>query len=223
MTVFLGYYRFSDQLPNLALYHSYLSADELARAERFHFEVDRQCFILARGALRKTLSLELKLSPTQIIFDYEENGKPFLPGMHLHFNLSHTRRAFLIGFSFHHKLGVDLEDSTRDIVLEDISATVFSQAERDYLSQLPSERKQFGFYRSWSRKEAFVKGLGLGISMPLTSLSLTQSDEPQLSFEWEQTTWQISDLPSYDEHSLALAVEGKQPSKIIWKKILSSL
>ncbi|MBB5574500.1 MULTISPECIES: 4'-phosphopantetheinyl transferase family protein [Rhizobium] len=160
-----------------------LSAEELARAARFVRERDRHRFIVGRGRLRSILGRYLDLSPQKVTFTYNDHGKPSvaLPdGAPIHFNLSHSADLAALAVSDRYELGIDIEEIR--FLKEDIAGRFFSRKECLTLQALPPEAYLDGFYRCWTRKEAFVKAHGEGLSLPLDSFDVTfdWSSEPRL-------------------------------------------
>jgi len=146
-----------------------LSSDELARAARFHFERDRTRFLVARAALREILAHYLGASPAEIAFVYGDHGKPALAPPHgdLRFNLSHSHGLALCAVTRGREVGVDVERIRELDDLEDLARSVFSARELAALHRLPEPGLLAGFFTGWTRKEAFIKALGEGLSHPL--------------------------------------------------------
>ena len=122
-----------------------LSRDEHARADRFHFEIDRQHFIVARGYLRKILARYMGIAPAGIRFSYADHGKPRLASpigqtQPLHFNLAHSGGLALYAFTRVGEIGIDLEHIRPDFSGEDTARRFFSTTEVTCLSQLPGAR-----------------------------------------------------------------------------------
>ena len=164
-----------------ATYWPLLSQDEQARAQRFHFAKDRKVFVVARGVLRLLISRYLPANPASITFSKTEFGKPFLPDSSLHFNLSHSGNIVLLAFARDIELGVDVEQYKPLPDLADIAQNFFSAQEQTALFSLPISEQQAAFFRLWSRKEAFIKERGEGLSHPLDSFDVSLSAEnPQL-------------------------------------------
>ncbi|MEF0940978.1 4'-phosphopantetheinyl transferase family protein [Rhizobium sp. BR 362] len=160
-----------------------LSAEELTRAQRFVRERDGQRFIVARGRLRSILGQYLRLPPQKVDFTYNDYGKPAVAladGSPLHFNLSHSADLAALAISDHYELGIDIEEIR--FLKEDIAGRFFSHKECLILRALPPEAYLEGFYRCWTRKEAFVKAHGEGLSLPLDSFDVTfdWANEPRL-------------------------------------------
>lgn len=163
-----------------------LSADEAARAARFHFERDRRRFIVARGWLRTILGQYLNTAPTDIQFCYGPHGKPCLAGQslsnHLQFNLAHSDEIVLYALAQNHAIGVDIEHIRPVPDLDQIATRYFSTRERAALRMLPPEQQQEGFFNGWTRKEAYLKALGDGLTRPLDGfdVSLTPGEAARL-------------------------------------------
>ncbi|MBB4567172.1 4'-phosphopantetheinyl transferase family protein [Rhizobium leucaenae] len=160
-----------------------LSAEELARAQRFVRERDGQRFIVGRGRLRSILGQYLGLPPQNVRFAYNDYGKPAVAlsgGTPFHFNLSHSADLAALAISDHYELGIDIEEIR--FLKEDIAGRFFSHKECLTLRALPPEAYLEGFYRCWTRKEAFVKAHGEGLSLALDSFDVTfdWANEPRL-------------------------------------------
>ncbi len=148
-----------------------LAADEVARAERFHFEKHRRRFAVGRGALRRLLGGYLGTAPEAVRFAYGERDKPRLAeqraGLPLRFNLSNSAELALVAVTVGPEVGVDLE-AVRP--MEDalaIAERFFSAAEREVLRHVPPGERDQAFFRCWTRKEAYVKAVGDGIALGL--------------------------------------------------------
>jgi len=154
-----------------------LSADELARARRFVFPVHARRFIAARAGLRRILAGYRGCAPADLGFRYAAHGKPALAdnGPPLFFNLSHSGHLAVLGVSTVGEIGVDVETVTA--AAEDVAARFFSASECAALAALPQAARAGGFFRCWTRKEAMVKALGEGLSMPLDSFDVTLAPE----------------------------------------------
>ena len=155
-----------------------LCPEERARAARFVFERGRREYVIARAALRDILGGHLGLPPPAIAIGVPtENGKPELRGppevRALRFNVSHSGGLALIAVGFGRELGVDVEEIRADRDLIGIAESIYSPAELAELRALPAGLQVEGFYLAWTRKEAFVKALGLGLSFPLEAFDVS--------------------------------------------------
>ncbi|HMJ25431.1 MAG TPA: 4'-phosphopantetheinyl transferase superfamily protein, partial [Pyrinomonadaceae bacterium] len=159
-----------------------LSADECARADRFHFQKDRNQFIESRAALRLLLSQYLNVPPTGMTFSLAAHGKPGLSNTDLRFNLSRRDGLALIAFTEGREIGIDVELVRPDLDLFEIAEVSFSDSELSTLRSLPENLQAEGFYNCWTRKEAFVKAVGEGLSFPLKQfdVSLTPGQPARL-------------------------------------------
>lgn len=148
-----------------------LSAAERHRAGRFRFERHRRRFIVARGRLRQLLAARLGLQPEEVKLAYGKNGKPQLLNPDLYFSVSHSDNVALFAFSRASEIGVDVEAIRPIREADTIAAQFFSPLER-----LVCEReKPLGFLRCWTRKEALVKAIGEGLSIPLERFDIAHA------------------------------------------------
>jgi 4'-phosphopantetheinyl transferase len=199
----------------LSRYAATLAADEKARAERFVFERDRNRFIAARGILRQLLGRYLHREPANLRFAYHAKGKPFLahPATNrpLEFNIAHSRGLALLAFSFDFPLGVDIEFVRSDIAAEEIAERYFSPQEVVELLSLPPVARAEGFFLGWTRKEAYVKAIGGGLHIPLSSfrVSLTPA-RPAILESTDNSRWSLRSLSPGSEYAGALVAEGSE-------------
>src|SRR5438128_2013028 len=140
----------------------FLSNDEIARANRFYFELDRDNFIVARAFLRIITGYYLRADPCELRFDYGKHGKPLLgnavkDGRRLEFNLTHSGGVALYALTFGRQIGIDLEEVHQGFPYEEIARSVFSPAEVESLFSLSPATREKAFFTCWVRKEAFVK------------------------------------------------------------------
>ena len=163
-------------------FYATLSDDERSRAARFRFERDRRRFVVARGALRELLGRYLDTDPGQIRFIYNAFGKPELdPDFgRLNFNLAHSGDIALIAIARDADVGVDVEriDGRGESSYADVAQNFFSATEVDALSRVPSHLYDQAFFSCWTMKEAYVKGRGEGLTLPLTSFSVPITTDP---------------------------------------------
>lgn len=154
-----------------------LTTDERARAERCVFETGRRRFIAARAALRRHLAMRLNAHPQNVEFVYNDRGKPSLGGRFakskVFFNLSHSDDLAVYAFSTIGPIGVDVESVRWFADADKVAARVFSPAENDVYSKLEQSEKPIGFFNCWTRKEAFIKATGEGLSRSLHSFDVS--------------------------------------------------
>ena len=190
-----------------------LSPEELDRAGRFRFERLQRHFVLSRGFLRYVLGRYLAVEPSSLRFAYNDYGKPSLAGEEsLQFNMSHSHEIGLVAVTRGVAVGVDVEHIRADFASEDIATRFFSALEVETFSSLPSEERVAAFFRCWSRKEAYIKAIGKGLSQPLDGFDVTLApfDPAKLlrAGEEDKLQWTLSDLDVGTDYASALAVEG---------------
>jgi 4'-phosphopantetheinyl transferase len=204
-----------------------LSEDEQARAERFHFQIDRERFIVARGALREILGVYLNSAPKSVSFRYGAQGKPALARKSgrnaIHFNVSHSHGVALYAVTRGREVGIDLEFVRENLEVEQLAERFFSQREMAMLQALPVALRQHAFFLCWTRKEAYIKAKGEGLSLPLdqfdvslipgepAALLRTQADPD------EARRWSLQELSIDPGYVAALAVEGRGWSLSCWQ------
>jgi 4'-phosphopantetheinyl transferase len=150
-----------------------LSRTERERAERLRADRDRRRFIVARARLRQLLALRLGTRPESIDLVSGPRGKPALACSGLHFNVSHSEDIAVYAFSRRGEVGVDVEAIRRFREADDIAARTFSRRENEAYVALEPRLKPLGFFNCWTRKEALVKAVGHGLSMPLDDIEVT--------------------------------------------------
>jgi 4'-phosphopantetheinyl transferase len=155
-----------------------LSDAERERVGRYRFADHQRRYQIGHGALRLILAGYLKVDPTEIAFRTGPRGKPYLVGDGLHFNLSHSGKLALIGVAAN-ELGVDVEKVRHLESLTPIAQRHFSDTEFRRLDELQGEARELAFYRCWTRKEAYIKALGEGLSLALDSFEVSLGEEPQ--------------------------------------------
>jgi 4'-phosphopantetheinyl transferase len=167
-----------DQTPSQIQSHLHsLAADEHVRAEQFYFERDRQHFIASRGVLRAILSGYLHRTPESLSFCYSSHGKPALAGETdddaICFNVSHSHGVALFAVTRGREVGIDIEHIRSDLEVAEIAERFFSLREVAMLRMLPTEAQRQAFFRCWTRKEAYIKARGEGLSLPLDQFDVS--------------------------------------------------
>jgi 4'-phosphopantetheinyl transferase len=195
-----------------------LADDERQRSERFYFEKDRRYFIAGRGALRSLVAGYLARHPSEIRFAYTSYGKPMLAGqsgeVELRFNLSHSHGLALLAVTRGRDVGVDLEHIRDDLNGEQLAERFFSPREVEILRSLAPELRREAFFHCWTRKEAYIKANGKGLSLPLDQFDVTlRPGEPAalLATHYdpsEAPRWSMRGLSPGEGFVGALAVEG---------------
>ncbi len=201
----------------LAALRGTLAADEQERAGRFHFAHDRDHFTAARGILRALLGRYLDRNPAQLEFSYGPVGKPVLApawAADWRFNVSHSGGIALYAFARGREVGVDVERVRPEYPGEPVARRFFSPAEVAALAAVPPDRRREAFFLCWTRKEAYIKATGRGLSQPLERFDveltpgrpaalLAHRDEPA-----EAARWSMRNVDPGPGYAGALAVEG---------------
>jgi len=195
-----------------------LSDDERTRAERFHFARDARRFVVGRALLRLILSGYLHTPPESLTFRYDPNGKPALAGRWqgvLEFNLSHSHENALYAVTRGRKIGVDLEYIRPLSDADDIALRCFSKHENAMLAEARSTERLRTFFEFWTRKEAYIKAIGEGLSFPLDQIDVclaSGEEERMLSIPGAapgEPRWTLRALAPDPTYAAALVVEGQ--------------
>lgn len=204
-----------------------LAPDERIRANKFHFLKDRNHFIVARGVLRAILGRYLSRDPRMLQFCYSQYGKPALTteacSGPLYFNVSHSHGMALYAFSGNLNNGVDIEYIRTDIECEQIAGRFFSPHEVRMLLAVPKKVQQEAFFNCWTRKEAYIKARGLGLSLDLNQFDVSLiPGEPAAILNIREegqdvSRWSLHALSPAPGYKAALAVEGHPSSIKCWQ------
>jgi len=203
-----------------------LSNDERVRARRFRFHTDGDRFIAARSSLRTILARYLWTRPAELKFGVNPFGKPHLvPGqdqLGLRFNLSHSHEMALLAVARNRDVGVDIEFMRRDFATDDIAQRFFSRSEVNQLESIASELKTKAFFNCWTRKEAYIKARGEGLSFPLDQFDVSFAPNAPAALlanrrdRKEVSRWSFQALCPAPEYAAALAVEAGFSRMCLW-------
>jgi 4'-phosphopantetheinyl transferase len=196
-------------------YAALLSADEERRAERFHFDRDRNRFTIGRGVMRSILGAYARKRPGDLLFDYSRYGKPSLrnAAIDIRFSVSHSGDLAMLAVALNRDLGVDIENIRQDVETDHLAERFFSPRERESLRALPAAQRVAAFFRCWTCKEAFLKAQGFGLSRSLDSFDVEVdpahparllATRPDAT---EAASWFLHDLEAEQDYKAALAVQ----------------
>jgi 4'-phosphopantetheinyl transferase len=199
---------------------SLLTPDELDRAGRFRFDRDRERYVVGRGLLRCVLAAYGGTDPKSLRFDYTPYGKPFLDDPRLSFNLAHSedRALFVVAPGF--DIGVDAEVMSSSLVDECVAERFFTPREVADLIAVSADDRARAFLTCWTRKEAYIKGRGEGLSLPLDEFDVTVRDgvAPRLRWTaWSRTepkAWSLVDVSASDRSYIAAVAARSTPVRI---------
>jgi len=201
-----------------------LDASERDRALRFVFERDRRRFVAAHAYLRVVLGRALGRPADSLRFETGPHGKPHLADSPLdaRFNLSHSGERALIALAAGREVGIDVEARRQVNVLE-LATRFFAPAETAMLRALPTEEQHAAFLRCWTRKEAFIKAIGDGLSFPLDHFEVSLADDEArqqlVSCRGDGDPlqrWRIVSLPADTGYTAALAAEAGEWTVAQW-------
>ena len=190
-----------------------LSDEEKERANRFHSDRDRDRYRSGRTLLRLLLAGYLEVDPGSVPIIYNGHGKPGLDGARdVDFNLAHSEGVAVVAVTDGRAVGVDIERVRAGFAGHGVAEAFFTAAEVVALRRLPAPEQEVAFLACWTRKEAFVKAQGGGLSIPLDAFTVTATagEAPVPSWSAEAATdrsdWQFEDLSEwFPGHVAALA------------------
>ena len=202
-------------------FRAHLSAQENARADRFKFHKDRKRYILTHGLLRVILRLYANVDSEKLKFGENQYGKPELvypSGLNLTFNLSHSHEMALIGIARGRQIGVDIEYVKKDFEWQEIIERFFSSREIQIINALPKELQHRAFFTCWTRKEAYVKATGMGLSLPLKEFDVSPvpGAATLLLSHKEASEWSMKEVDVAESYVATVAVEGHNPRIRYW-------
>jgi 4'-phosphopantetheinyl transferase len=203
-----------------------LTPAESERAAAFRFARDRDRFVVARALRRITLARYLDAPPDALAFATGPHGKPGLIGpgdaASLQFNLAHADDLALLVVARGRPVGVDLERVRDDVPIMTLAEQFFAPDEIATLRRLPAGERRIAFFACWTRKEAFLKARGDGLSRPLDRFAVSLArDEPAAirRVDWdgdELARWLLLDLPPLPGYAAALATAAGPVRLACW-------
>jgi 4'-phosphopantetheinyl transferase len=205
-----------------------LAEDERRRADRFRIGQLRDRFIAGRGLLRSVLSRYLQAAPAELHFEYQPRGKPVLAASarerELYFNVSHSHGLALFAVSAGLPIGVDLEQIRPVRDLDGLVERFFAVEERDQWRRLPEAARPLAFFHGWTRKEAWLKATGSGLSFPLDQFCVSLEPEaPRLlsirGDSAEAACWRLESCAPAPGFVAALAVRAGEVRILRWRLV----
>ena len=203
------------------LLEALLPDEELTRAQRFHFDRDRDVYIAAHALCRGLLTGCAGSAPRDWRFTVEDHGKPEVvspAGMpRLRVNISHTRGLAAVALTAENDIGVDVEWLQREAATEQLAERVFAPRERQVLAAASEAQKTETFLTFWTLKEAYVKAIGKGLSQPLGAFHFDLGnlaiafDDPKVD---DPSKWQFARWRPGPDHLMALAIRHPDPARL---------
>jgi 4'-phosphopantetheinyl transferase len=204
---------------SIGAWEAVLSQDERCRANRFRFGKDYVEFVLARSLLRCLIGSYLGLEAATIQFVYSPFGKPAIhPDLEpkgLRFNVSHSHGEALFAFSHNREVGIDLEFIPHEWDGSSLSQHFFSSRENEQLQTLADIEQKQAFFRCWTRKEAYIKARGEGLSLALNQFDVSLLAEEKAALlevrpdAQEVNRWKMQDVAVKSNYAGALVAEGQ--------------
>ncbi len=204
-----------------------LAPAERRRAARYRFDRDRNWYVARRGLLRTLLGRYLEVPAEEVELRELDHGKPVLAGAlaesDVHFNLSHSSGVALYAFTRGAEVGIDVERIDPRRADPNVAGRFFAPGEIRALRALTDGDWIRGFFECWTRKEAFVKAVGQGLSYPLDAfevsvtpgaparlLSLRDTAEP--AAQWSMTALEVT-----EDFCGAVVVKGPERAVRCWR------
>ncbi len=205
----LGDWAFADPLREV------LSPSEQTRLAQIRRDADRAIYYVSRLMMRTVLARYLDCSCENIAFGANDYGKPVLKVSDppsVHFNLTHSRGAVALAVSLNREVGIDIEDRRRTVEYMALAERFFAPSETTHLRGLLGDSVREAFFAIWTLKEAYVKGIGRGLSFPLDAFCFDLDAHRLLAFrplaDFVATDWRFRQFELSDRHCGALAVRG---------------
>ncbi|ADG93868.1 4'-phosphopantetheinyl transferase [Arcobacter nitrofigilis DSM 7299] len=164
-------------------YSELLTPDELNRANKYRISNKKKAYITTRITLKILLKYYLDNDSYSITLYKNNYGKIYIKGSNLYFNISHSTDMSIITFSRNNEIGIDLENMNCDSNIIDISTRYFTKRERLWIKNLALEKQKEAFIYCWVRKEAYIKALGLGLSIPLDSFHVIPQNTKEIPID----------------------------------------
>lgn len=202
-----------------------LDGPERLRAERFVGMEARNEFVFGRALLRLLLGGVLRVDPTEVAIGYESRGKPRLISGSaegdIRFNLAHSNSLVVIALAKGREVGVDVEWTGREMDWPLIAERVFSASELGGVLALPPEQQERAFFAGWTRKEAYLKATGEGLTDEISEIEFTFAPGKPAEVlrlpgaDVETVSWEVHEIPLPEGFVGALVVEkGRKPGLV---------
>lgn len=208
----VNWIKVSSYLGEVIQLKSYLTPAEIEKVYKYKFDKDRSRFIVGRALLRKMLGNILDFDPYQIKIESDNYGKLFLSNqeqLHLHFNLSHSEDYIIYAFCFKDEIGIDIEIIDSSINHLEIAKNYFSANEIAYLENSNDQNRRVEeFFRIWTRKEALLKAMGIGLLFDFKEIDVTNDSINLSQIKIPSTrlkNWTINDIFIHNQFKVAVA------------------
>lgn len=204
----------------------YLSKEEQVRAGYFKFEALKREYMIRHGLCKMLLANYLGLSPKKIQFEYNRNSKPKVKKSindKIEFNVSHSKDWIIVAISFDAPIGVDIEYIRQNRELLQIAKSFFTRMEYELLLKLPLAERTIAFYKIWTRKEAYIKALGTGLSLSLNSFYVKSTNAESTEIYCSKTNklldWSCFNLELNTQNYSSTLVAKRHTSRILYNTL----
>ena len=198
-----------------------LPTSEKNRSFDFRQEKSRLCYVVSRALLRKLLSNYLNRSADSITFERGPHGKPYIKNSPLQFNLSHSADFVAIAFCIDSPVGIDIEKVRQNIRIDNLVKRFFHPEEIHNFFSMTTEQKTDFLFRRWTIREAFLKGIGTGLTVSPQSFCVIPCPEDIETFyikpdpslkqksQEDYSSWRISCVPAPENYYCSIAYRNQ--------------
>jgi 4'-phosphopantetheinyl transferase len=200
--------------PALESLYDVLTTDERRKGMRFVDDRRREQYIVGRGLLRSLAGSYLDCGPQEIVFAHNQFGKPYVvDASWLEFNVSHSHDMVVLAFARDRSVGIDVQRMDAHELTREFAIRVLSPDELSRLRRLDVRQRRLAFARAWVVKEAYVKGIGCGLSQPFNELEVCFAGDESptlrsLRQDFGTSRWKLLELQLGEGYRAALAVDG---------------
>jgi 4'-phosphopantetheinyl transferase len=204
----------SEMVPQLESLLPVLTEEERQRGERLVSVSLRQRFFISHAILRLILSAYLEESPREIQFKKAAHGKPSLDGCSLQFNMTHSKDVALYVMTSNTEVGIDVEYLKRMYDMDALVKRFFSQRENEEYRTFIEAERHLAFYRAWTRKEAYLKATGQGLSYPLNHFDVSFAEDGMRCLlrvndcDEEASAWTVFSFEPFQDYLASIALKA---------------
>lgn len=198
-------------------WQKWLTPDELARAGQFRIVQHKNRFVVTRGLLRTIIAHYIHYNPPTVPLHYTDTGKPYVKNF-VNFNLSHSRDMVVFAIcDISTQVGIDIESIDATLNIESIMRHYFSDSEIKAWQLLPNQARRTAFFRAWTRKEAFLKAIGLGLGFPTKEIEVSMQEQETsfltIPIQYAAKTWYMANIKTPNAYVGSVVLDAT-PSSI---------
>lgn len=182
------------------------SRAEREAAGRRRQAIDARRYLARRAAMRLNAAAILHAEPADIALANDANGRPEIPGTDLHISQSSRGGVMIAAFCRDRPIGCDLELMRPDIDIDAIAAICFGPTERRMLNAAITPLRLKMFYDIWTRKEAYLKATGTGMTVNMAHVETTHRPGPATA--WGRVDWTSESWNPLPDHVAAVVARG---------------